>query len=38
MYLLVDNEIIIELKSQKNTKPDYYKQLRKYLQQSDYKT
>lgn len=35
--LVVDNEIVLELKSQKNTKPDYFKQLRKYLNQSDYK-
>ncbi|MDR2411181.1 MAG: GxxExxY protein [Candidatus Peribacteria bacterium] len=37
MDLLVDDEIVIELKSHRKTKPDYYKQIRKYLNQSDYK-
>ncbi len=35
--LLIDNEIVIELKSQKSLKPDYFKQIRKYLNQSNYK-
>lgn len=36
--LLIDDAVVIELKSQRYIKPEHYKQLRKYLNQSTYQT